>query len=98
MIMISPRTNTWARLPDMLVPRIQPTVVAYSGMIYAMGGRNSNKVGVSLDSQLGNACVCRQVELMSVERFCPEAGCWEMVKEMRKKRWKSNIFHVTIIL
>ena len=44
MIMISPRTNTWARLPDMLVPRIQPTVVAYSGMIYAMGGRNSNKV------------------------------------------------------
>ena len=28
----------------MLVPRIQPTVVAYSGMIYAMGGRNSNKV------------------------------------------------------
>ena len=28
----------------MLVPRIQPTVVAYNGMIYAMGGRNSNKV------------------------------------------------------
>ena len=24
---------------------------------------------------------------MSVERFCPEAGAWEMVKEMRKKRW-----------
>ena len=38
------RTNTWTRLPDMLVPRIQPTVVAYDGMIYAMGGRNSNKV------------------------------------------------------
>ena len=38
------RTNTWTRLPDMLVPRIQPTVVAHNGMIYAMGGRNSNKV------------------------------------------------------
>ena len=38
------RTNTWTRLPDMLVPRIQPTVLAYNGMIYAMGGRNSNKV------------------------------------------------------
>ena len=31
--------------------------------------------------------VTPQVELMSVERFCPEAGAWEMVKEMRKKRW-----------
>ena len=24
---------------------------------------------------------------MSVERFSPEAGAWQMVKEMRKKRW-----------
>ena len=24
---------------------------------------------------------------MSVERFCPEAGAWQMVKEMKKKRW-----------
>ena len=24
---------------------------------------------------------------MSVERFCPEVGAWQMVKEMKKKRW-----------
>ena len=24
---------------------------------------------------------------MSVERFSPEVGAWQMVKEMRKKRW-----------
>ena len=37
-------TNTWTRLADMLVPRIQPTVLAHNGSLYVFGGRNSNKV------------------------------------------------------
>ena len=28
-----------------------------------------------------------QVELMSVERYSPSSDTWEMVKEMRRKRW-----------
>merc|ERR1712117_807878 len=42
--MFDTRSNQWTRLSDMLVPRVQPTVVGYNGHIYVMGGRNSNKV------------------------------------------------------
>ena len=31
-------------MADLLVPRIQPTVVGYNGWLYVIGGRNSNKV------------------------------------------------------
>ena len=31
--------------------------------------------------------ICCQVELMSVERYSPSSDTWEMVKEMRRKRW-----------
>merc|ERR1719481_52306 len=37
-------TGLWQRIPDMLVPRVQPAVVACGGKLYVIGGRNSNKV------------------------------------------------------
>ena len=40
------------------------------------------------------------VELMSVERFKPETNSWEMVKEMKKKRWGPGVavFHKQIVV
>ena len=44
MMTMMSRTGVWSRVSDMLVPRVQPTVVSHQDCLYVMGGRNSNKV------------------------------------------------------
>ena len=41
-----------------------------------------------------------KVELMSVERYDPLTGSWEMVKDMHRKRWSpaAVVFHQKIVV